>query len=136
MKLLRQPIVLFALLWLAAGCGGASKEHSPAQSGGAKKVTVVAAEQRALMDVQKIMGTVEARSRAQIETKIPGPVERIAVALGSRVEAGDVLAELDTRNITARYRQAQAVYEQAAQDLKRFETLLSQQAATQQEFGG
>ncbi len=136
MKFLKLPVMLFALLLLLAGCGGSSKEQSAARSSDIKKVTVVAAEQRALMDVQKIMGTVEARSRAQIETKVQARVERIAVALGSRVQAGDVLAELDTRDITARYRQTQAVYEQAAQDLKRFETLLSQQAATQQEFDG
>ncbi len=136
MKFLKLPVMLFALLLLLAGCGGSSKEQSDARSSAVKKVTVVAAEQRALRDVQKIMGTVEARSRAQIETKVQARVERIAVALGSRVQAGDVLAELDTRDITARYRQTQAVYEQAAQDLKRFETLLSQQAATQQEYDG
>ena len=136
MRILRRSFTLVALLLLIAGCGGSAKEQGAAKSGSIKKVSVAAAEQRALRDVQKIMGTVEARSRAQIETKVQSRVERIAVVLGSRVEAGDVLAELDTRDITARYRQAQAVYEQAAQDLKRFETLLSQQAATQQEFDG
>ena len=136
MKFLNLPVMLFALLLLLAGCGGTSKEQSDARSSAVKKVTVVAAEQRALRDVQKIMGTVEARSRAQIETKVQSRVEQIAVALGSRVQAGDVLAELDTRDITARFRQTQAIYEQAAQDLKRFETLLSQQAATQQEYDG
>ncbi|MBK7092509.1 MAG: efflux RND transporter periplasmic adaptor subunit [bacterium] len=136
MRILRRSFTLVALLLLIAGCGGSAKEQGAAKSGSIKKVSVAAAEQRALRDVQKIMGTVEARSRAQIETKVQSRVERIAVVLGSRVEAGDVLAELDTRDITARYRQAQAVYEQAAQDLRRFETLLSQQAATQQEFDG
>lgn len=136
MKLLKQPLIVFTLLLLIAGCGGSSSEHGAAKSGAATKVTIVVAEQRALMDVQKIMGTVEARSQVQIETKMQARVERVAVGLGSHVRTGDVLAELDTRDITARLRQAQAVQEQALQDLKRFETLLSQQAATQQEYDG
>lgn len=136
MRIMKLSFALVAMLLLLAGCGGSAEEKGAAKSTSVKKVTVAAAEQRAMRDVQKLMGTVEARSRAQIETKVQARVERIAVVLGSRVEAGDVLAELDTRDITARFRQAQAVYEQAAQDLKRFETLLSQQAATQQEFDG
>ncbi|MGB5107579.1 MAG: efflux RND transporter periplasmic adaptor subunit [Candidatus Zixiibacteriota bacterium] len=126
-------MTIAAALFLA-GCGGTSSERSAEKAGEVRKVTMSLAERKAALDVQKIMGTVEARSHAQIETKVQARVERIAVNLGSHVRAGDLLAELDTRDFSARVRQAQALNEQAAQDLKRFESLLSQQAATRQEF--
>lgn len=134
MKLHRHRFILVAILLLLAGCGGSSNDRNVERTGNIKKVSVSIAERKAAQDVLKIMGTVEALSHAQIETKVQARVEKIAVDLGSHVRAGDLLAELDTRDFSARARQAQALNEQAAQDLKRFKALLSQQAATQQEF--
>jgi RND family efflux transporter MFP subunit len=136
MRLSRLIAIAAATMLLAAGCGNRTEKPGVEQSGPVKQVTVALAEQRGLLEVQKIVGSVEARSQAQIETKVQARVEKIAVSLGSRVRTGDLLVEFDTRDLSARVKQAQAVFDQAAQDLKRFETLLSQQAATQQEYDG
>lgn len=134
MRLLRlAPFVLLSLL-AVIGCGKEPRSRGDGRESVVKKVTVSAVEQHATLTMQKIMGTIVARSQARIETKVQARVEKIVVALGSRVRAGELLAELDTRDLSARVRQAQAVSEQASQDLKRFETLLSKQAATQQEY--
>lgn len=136
MRLSRVVAIVGLISVLIVGCGSQSEKPGAEQSAPAKRVTVAQAEQRGVLEVQKIVGSVEARSQAQIETKVQARVEKIAVNLGSRVRTGDLLVEFDTRDLSARVRQAQAVRDQTAQDLKRFETLLSQQAATQQEYDG
>ncbi len=134
MKTLSRILITLAVLSHITGCGNSSEKRTVEKTGEKFKVATAQVQRRAVLDVQKIMGTVEARSQVVIETKLQARVERIAVALGTRIRAGDLLAELDTRDLTARVRQAQAVQEQTAQDFKRFETLLAQQAATRQEF--
>jgi RND family efflux transporter MFP subunit len=80
------------------------------------------------------MGTVVARNRAGIESKIQARAELIPVTLGSTVRAGDLLAQLDVREYQARVEQAEAVYRQTSGDLARFDALLADRVATQQEF--
>ncbi len=80
------------------------------------------------------MGTVRPKVRAVIASKITGRIEEVAVNLGQRVEKGQPLVQLDLREVQARLDQATAVLEQANNDLKRFSTLLQQEAVTQAEF--
>ena len=119
------------LLW---GCQHSPELPAAAQNSAPKKVTVAIAGGSSRHWGQEHMGTVVARHHAEIETKVQARVERIPVALGTHVRQGELLAELDTREFRAGAQQAHAVLEQAAQDLMRFETLLSQNAATQQEY--
>ena len=126
-------ILLTAML---GGCSSDSHDASGEPHASPAKVTVASAERVAESAQEEFMGTVTARNRANLEPKIQARVDRILVSLGSRVRQGDVLAELDSRDLEARVQQARAVFEQASQDLTRFENLLSQQAATQQEYDG
>ena len=130
--LLLAPVVVALGL---VGCGGDSHETTQEQKAPVAVMTAVA-ERVSESANEEFMGTVTARNQATIEAKVQARVERIPVALGSRVNKGDLLAELDTREFAARVDQARAVFGQAEQDLKRFEALLAQQAATQQEFDG
>jgi RND family efflux transporter MFP subunit len=56
------------------------------------------------------------------------------VAVGQAVKAGELLAQLEVREIQARLDQAVALRELAVLDLQRFTVLRQQQAVTQQEF--
>jgi RND family efflux transporter MFP subunit len=130
-----KSLVLIIFTAAAVGCGS-SPEPGKQASRPPTKVTVAFADRTLESSKEEFMGTVIARNRAGIESKVQARVERIPIALGSRVSKGDLLAELDLREFRARVDQAKAVYEQASQDLLRFETLLKQQAATQQEYDG
>lgn len=123
-------------LIVLAGCGGHKESGSRLPDGPPKAVRLASAERLPSFSYEEQMGTVTARNRADIQTKVQARVERIPVALGDRVRQGDLLAELDTREFRARVQQAKALADQAAEDLKRFETLLGQNAATQQEYDG
>lgn len=83
---------------------------------------------------EEVVGTVRARLRSVIEAKVSGRIEQLPVAAGQRVKTGDLLVQLDAREVQARLDQAVALREQADGDLKRFTSLLKQEAVTRAEF--
>jgi RND family efflux transporter MFP subunit len=83
---------------------------------------------------EEAVGTVQARWRSVVEAKVSGRIEKMPVITGQRVEEGDLLVQLDAREIQARLDQATAVREQADADLQRFSTLLRQEAVTRAEY--
>jgi RND family efflux transporter MFP subunit len=115
---------------------GCNREHE-ATSGGSLPVasvrteTIESTKQPA---VEEVMGTVQAKLRATIEAKVAGHIETMPASLGQSVKAGDLLAQLDVREIQAKRDQAKATLEQAERDFKRISALLEQQAVTQSEF--
>lgn len=129
--------LLFAgALALSAGCGSGEKHSGADTEKSPVAVSVVQVEKRDALSYSEVLGSVVARRRADIQTKVQARVERTPVGIGSRVREGELLVEFDTRETGARVKQARALFEQAEQDLKRFETLLAQSAATQQEYDG
>jgi HlyD family secretion protein len=58
-------------------------------------------------------GKVEPITKVEIKSKANGIIERLAVDVDHRVESGQILAELDKENLTARLREARANLEAA-----------------------
>lgn len=120
-------------LTLLAGCHRAAQPASPA--------TMPTAEVRVRQTgkvmhtaTEEVMGTVRPKLKATVEAKLSGRIEKLAVVAGQTVKAGDLLAQLEVREVQARLEQAQAVRDQARQELTRFEGLLRDNAVTRQEF--
>lgn len=126
---------LLSLLILSAGC---AKHHDAPAAAPVPLPTVPvrvhAVERKKLVATEEVVGTVRAKLRAVIEAKINGRLEKMLVVPGQKVNRGDLLAQLDAREIQARLDQAKAVREQAEGDLKRFTVLLKQEAVTRAEF--
>ena len=122
-----------ALLWVAA-CGRHPAAHTAAPPTPAVPVTTAVVSAGRFQAVEEVLGTVRPKTRARIEAKVSARIERLAVVAGQVVRAGDVIAELDTREIQARLGPARALLEQASKELERFKKLQGQQAVTQQEF--
>jgi RND family efflux transporter MFP subunit len=80
----------------------------------------------------EIVGTVEAVEKAEISSKIAGNIIFLSVDLGSKVQQGELLAELRAGEIAAQVQQAKAQLEQAKRNLAREENLLKKNAATPQ----
>jgi RND family efflux transporter MFP subunit len=74
--------------------------------------------EREVAETAPILGRLVAATRSIVAARIPGIVARVAVETGDRVEAGQVLAELDTERLELDYDIAQASYEQALADLE------------------
>jgi len=83
---------------------------------------------------EEVLGTVRPLLRAAIEAKVSGRIARMHAGIGQRVAAGELLVELDADEVRAKLDQAIALRTQAEQDLRRYETLLAQQAVTQAEY--
>lgn len=138
MKLFPRTAVLAAgvlALVLFAGCGR-TRRASVGDTAALPPVTV--AVQRVVKKerpaTEEVVGTVRAKLRAAIEAKISGKIENMPVVPGQKVAAGDLLAELDAREVQARADQAKAVYQQAEADWKRLAQLWDQNVLSRAEY--
>jgi RND family efflux transporter MFP subunit len=84
--------------------------------------------------MEEVVGSVRAKLHAGVEAKVSGRIERMSAVPGLMVKAGDLLVELDAKEIKAKLDQALAVREQAEQELRRSTSLLKDKAVSQQEF--
>jgi RND family efflux transporter MFP subunit len=132
-----KQVTLLLIGFLALAAAGCGEKHEPKSSDSnspARPVALAVVKTAEGSVRDEYMGTVISRNRADIESKLQARVEKIHVALGSRVASGETLAELDIREYKARVDQAQAVSDQAKLDYIRFEALYGQKAITKQEF--
>ncbi|HOK77495.1 MAG TPA: efflux RND transporter periplasmic adaptor subunit [Verrucomicrobiota bacterium] len=126
----------FGSLILSLAIAGCSKHQPAAQRAPlpTASVSVAKVETGKSIAREEVVGTVRARERATVEPKVSGRIARLNAVLGQAVAAGDVLCELDVREIKARLDQALAQSEQAAKDLERYANLLKQEAVTRAEY--
>lgn len=83
----------------------------------------VAAEEIPL--VYEAVGTVRARTASVISAKVMGHIREVKVAAGDRVRAGQLLVELDARDLEAGYRQADAALNEVRGALPEAENAVS-----------
>jgi len=98
-------------LWLS-GCGESPRENRQAALGPAVPVNVVAASERQWPSVYEATGTVRARTTSDIAAKLMGYVREVKVQTGDRVQAGQLLVTLDTRDLEVNSRRAEAALEE------------------------
>jgi len=84
-----------------------------------------------IRDRLELPGTVKPWTTLNIVSEIDGRVVRKTVTEGQNVSPGDILVELDAREYRNRYRSAQAAYQTAKNNLRRFEQLQTTQSTTQ-----
>lgn len=101
---------VLAVLGGSAGCGGeADPERVTAATAPPTVVTVATAAYREVASEVVATGTVEPSRRATPGTKILGRVDQAPVVEGEAVAAGQLLARLESRDLQASARQAEAV---------------------------
>ncbi len=105
-------------------------------TGNEAPVTVRAArvESRQRTATEEVVGSVRAKLHSSIEAKMSGKIERMLVVPGQKVAAGELLVELDAREVKAKLDQELAVREQTALEARRATGLLAATAISQQEF--
>jgi len=137
---IRKAIALAAGVTLAVGlltgCHKSTESEHRQSPSPPVKVSVQPAISRTRVATEEVMGTVRAKTRATVEAKVAGRILQMPVTIGQRVNAGDLLALIDVREIEARLDQARAMLAQAKKDYDRFTALLRQGAVTQAEFDG
>ena len=118
-------VSVFAFALLLTGCHRAPPPATAAHP--AVKVQTVIARTQRTPDVYDALGTVRARDSARVAAQVTAVIHKLSAKLGDSVKAGQVLAELEDRELRAEFDRARAEY-------NRFKILLEKQAATQAEF--
>lgn len=90
---------------------------------------------------EEAVGTLKAASRTEVSSRVLAPIEKIHVRAGQAVRSGEVLIELDSRQLETQRSQAQAnltaaqaAYENALGDYQRKERAYAARAISKQEF--
>jgi len=119
---------------LAVSCkphGGEDRERASGPPVGVGVLTVASSPREV---VEEVVGSVRTKTRAVVEANVSGRIAKMPVVLGQKVNAGDLLAEIDAQEIQARYEQARVQREQAARDLERASVLIKKQVSSRQEY--
>jgi RND family efflux transporter MFP subunit len=124
--------IMFSCL-LFSGCG--RPPEPPATTNlppAVVRVQTVESKQR--VATEEVVGTVRAKLHSVIEAKISGKIEKMLVVPGQNVKTGELLTQLDAREVQAQLDQALALRQQAQNDLKRATDLIQQKILSQSEF--
>jgi RND family efflux transporter MFP subunit len=97
-------------------------------------VRVQTIEAKPHVAAEDVVGTVRPKLHSVIEAKVTGRIEKMLVTPGQQVKKGELLVQLDAREIQAKLDQALAVRQQSESELKRYETLRAKQVITPAEF--
>ncbi len=125
-------IVALGLLATAA-CSKEKPETSVIRTEAVRNRTIVVSAEAT--------GVVEPVNVVEVKSKASGQINRMTVETGSDVQPGDLLVQLDTRDVEARYNQAKADRDAARSRLdvaletrRRQRQLFSERIITEQEF--
>lgn len=128
----RQSITLLALLGLAAACGKKQEE--------ALTIRTAPAERRTITVSAEATGVIEPINVVEVKSRSSGQVTVMPVETGTLVRPGDLIVQLDTRDVQNGYDQAKADLEAAEKRLqvseiqkKRSDDLFAQKIITAQE---
>ncbi len=128
---MRAAIALLGLTALLTACG--ESHTSEARHGDAVAASGTPVELEEIQLHVPVEGTVVARNRAEITTRMMARVTELAVDVGSRVREGDILLVLGTEDIAASRAKAEAAVMvagaargEAAKHAARMDTLLAQ----------
>lgn len=110
--LLMFPLLLLVLI---PACSRTSETPSPAQAAGAPAPVAVDTATVRTVELQRsveAVGTLDPNEEVSVSNQVEGVVEKLFVDLGDSVRAGQVLAQLDTRELELAVHQQQAALQQ------------------------
>ncbi|MDQ6886707.1 MAG: efflux RND transporter periplasmic adaptor subunit [Gemmatimonadota bacterium] len=126
------PLVIAALAVLVAGCNKAKGEKA--------KVQTVAASRQNIIVSAEATGVVEPINVVEVKSKAGGQIVQMPVETGTQVKPGDLMVQVDTRDVKNQYEQAAADVRAAEASVavaesqkKRSDDLFSQRIITAQE---
>jgi multidrug efflux system membrane fusion protein len=107
------PIFPIAIALVTGGCSSKPERATHAQEPAPVAVETATAGMVEWPSIYEAVGTVRARTSAQISSRVMAYVRTVHVQVGDRVREGQALAVLDSRDLEARERQAEAVLNEA-----------------------
>ncbi len=136
-------LVLAGVAWLSGGFGTriSSKESRPSPTPSLENMEQTPVESVASKSFECASGVLESSKRTTISSRILARIEKVLVVAGDYVSAGDIVVQLDSRDLESRVKQTEQLLQgsQAERDLavaeeKRNKTLLDQGIFTRQQY--
>ena len=125
--------MIFALASIIGACGEKKETGTPIQTAAVERQDIV-------IDVEAT-GVVEPINVVEVKSKASGQITRMPVETGTSVKPGDLLVQLDTRDVRNQYNQtlsalraAEARFDVASTQKKRSDELHTQRIITAQEY--
>jgi len=129
-------VTMLGLVALAA-CGGEKSRPSAGADKGLSQATLTVRD-TVLPTLLEAAGVAEPFQRSVLSTRLMGAVTAVLVREGERVQAGQLLASIDPREVVAKQAQveagivaAEAIHQEALRQAQRFRGLYADSAATQ-----
>lgn len=97
-------------------------------------VTLASVQETQLSQRLYATGTLEARRSTKIRTQVAGRIMETKLQDGAYVETGDLLVQLDDREVRARLLQAQVTLREAQRQLERYQRLQVSQSISQDQL--
>lgn len=119
--------VMFFVMCFAAACGGRS-----VPVGSVRPVKVETARRAGFID-KDFAGMATPDDAVNLAFKLSGQVSDIPVAQGESVKKGQMLAELDPRDVELQVAAQRSAYEEARSQMQRMQRLLQHEAVSRQE---
>lgn len=138
-----RTLALLLVLTLGAGCSSGRAASDTAANGGgpggpggpgAVPVAVATAAHRALARSVTLTAPVEPVRRIGVNSQMTGTVLRVLVQEGDRVQPGDLMATLDTREVEAQLDRARATLTNAEAAFRRASEMNEAKIITEAEF--
>ena len=123
---------ILLLLLLAASLCGCSRRRAPAAPA-VRPVKVMTASRAGFID-KDFAGMATPDDAVTLAFKVAGQVLDVPVAEGQAVAKGELLAELDPRDIRLQVAADRSVFEEARSQFERMQRLLEHEAVSRQEF--
>jgi membrane fusion protein, multidrug efflux system len=108
MRVQIESFLLAALVLPFAGCGSKEMPRAKSEDAGVTAVRAVPVRKSDWPATFEAVGTVRARTAAQISSRVMAYVRQVRVRVGDRVRAGEILVRLDAKDFDVRRRQAEA----------------------------
>lgn len=131
---MKRLIPFLVLTLVLAGCSRKESAPAPGPNLPTLSVRTVTVEVQRRTATEEVVGTVRPRLSAAVAAKISGTIQQMLVSPGQTVKAGQLLVQIDAREIQARLEQSLALREQAQRDLQRQQKLLDEKILTMAEF--
>ena len=126
---------MFVLFFGLAACGQKIEPGTHPKGGGpAVQAPVAHTAETQQPFYYEAVGTVTARTTSTISSKLMGVVRSVDVREGDFIKKGDLLVTIDQRQVDAQLERALANAQIAEKEFRRYDQLLKDQSASQQEF--
>lgn len=128
--------LLIAVALMVAGCGFQDEPVASVVAAAPQTAIQAAVIEVAMAHVPvrvEVTGQVKAIFQATLSSRIQGTIDRLLVREGTRVSKGQILIQLDNRDVQADLARASAEVENARAQLTRMKALLTEDAVSKQE---